>query len=135
MTAFNPQPGVLVFHPDCGGELLVANKGEKFFTCQKCETRVSARDRERIIGDFQRPGRWLPMDPDPLHPPPPSLYELPFDNRVTPFQRAFFPNLAVIEASSKADLLEKARQLGIPYEAAHAFFDTTQTHGLRLVKR
>lgn len=135
MTAFNPQPGVLVFHPDCGGELLVANKGEKFFTCQKCETRVSARDRERIIGDFQRPGRWLPMDPDPLHPPPPSLYELPFDNRVTPFQRAFFPNLAAIEASSKADLLEKARQLGIPYEAAHAFFDTTQTHGLRLVKR
>jgi hypothetical protein len=59
---YREEPGLLVFHPDCGGMLRLSHVG---FYCEECLTRVSQRDRQRIIHEFQRPGAWKPMDPDP----------------------------------------------------------------------
>jgi hypothetical protein len=58
------RPGqLLVFHPDCGG-MLKRGEGEKRqYFCDKCGTRVSVRDRSRIIHHFIRPGTWAPLDP------------------------------------------------------------------------
>jgi hypothetical protein len=61
-----PEPGLLVFHPDCGGLLL---NEPTWCRCEKCGTRVSFRDRWRIIHEFQRPGEWKPLHPDPLRRP------------------------------------------------------------------
>lgn len=60
-----PAPGLLVFHPDCGGMLKFAYPGAPFYWCDKCFTEVGLRDRQRIIRQFQRPGAWVPLDPDP----------------------------------------------------------------------
>ena len=41
---------------------------------------------------------------------------------VTAFQRSFFPNLAEIQATSKSELIQKAKRLGIPTECAIAYW-------------
>jgi hypothetical protein len=123
----------IVFHPDCGGVLQWVDRSQRrFYTCDKCETRVTSRDQQRIIHEFQRPGEWRPLDPDPKHPLPPSIEELGRD--ATPFQRLFFRQLAAIQYSSRAHLLEEARKRGYPQEAAIAFLEA-KSLGLRLVKR
>jgi hypothetical protein len=112
---------LVVFHPDCGGLLQWVNRSERFYTCDKCDTRVSSRDQQRIIHEFQMPGEWQPLAPDPKHPPPPSIEELGRD--ATSFQRSFFRHLAAIPHSNRAHLLEEARKRGYPQEAAIAFFE------------
>lgn len=43
-------------------------------------------------------------------------------DKVTPFQRSFFPQLVGIWATTRLDLLELARQQGIPPECAETFW-------------
>lgn len=62
---FNEEPGLLVFHPDCGGLLLREDERVKWNTCETCGIRVSLFDRKRIINEFIRPGEWKPKYPDP----------------------------------------------------------------------
>lgn len=58
---YREEPGLLVFHPDCGGMLLLGPAG---YYCEQCMTRVSLRDRQRIIHSFIPPGRWKPLYSD-----------------------------------------------------------------------
>jgi hypothetical protein len=112
----------LFFHPDCGGVLEWINRNQRlYYTCDKCGTRVTSRDQQRIIHEFQMPGEWRPLDPDPNHPLPPTIEELGRD--ATSFQRQFFPQLAAIQYSTRAHLMEEARKRGYPQEAASAYFD------------
>jgi hypothetical protein len=56
-----------------------------------------------------------------INPPPPTIDELGRD--ATSFQRQFFPQLAAIQYSTRAHLMEEARKRGYPQEAASAYFD------------
>jgi hypothetical protein len=69
-----------------------------------------AEQVERIFAEA-RPSRRKAGD-DPAERP----------NRATSFQRAFFLQLSTLPASTEAELIDRARQVGVPAECAIAFW-------------